>query len=474
MNKGSLVSKLLLTFTGIIGCSFIVVATILSVWLNGYFFEQKRNLFEREGKQLFNSSVKVLNNSTSNDELRGQFDIAVSAIDGDIALLDSSGYVCAANSTYPRTASRALYAFVDLKKADLLQRGVAVEEQNFRYTSKDTPQYAYEMPVVANGAFKGVLIISTPLENIKDPLFKVYVIIWLTAIIALIFANIVVYYFSQKILISPLEKINVAAKKLTKGDVQNRVDMNSDDEIGELAESFNIMADSLEKVEKNRREFISNVSHELRSPITSMKGFISGILDGVIPKDKENYYLNIVNDEIMRLTRLVNDLLDLSVMESGKFNLNKVELNINEVVKLCVINCEQKIKDKNLNVEVVLSEQHLYVWGDRDRIMQVVTNLLDNAIKYCLQKGNIKIHTKIRGDKAYISFYNDGPAISNEEIKHIWDRFYKSDKSRTNKISTGLGLPIVRNILTQHGEDIWVENKTPEKGVTFTFTLKRV
>jgi signal transduction histidine kinase len=231
------------------------------------------------------------------------------------------------------------------------------------------------------------------------------------------------------------------------------------------------MAESLEKVDKNRKEFISNVSHELRSPITSIKGFVAGILDGIIPKDKEDYYLKIVSGEIDRLSRLVGELLDISALENGKFNLKKTRLDINEVIKLCLGNLEGTIIEKDRRVEVLLDAEYQYVYADRDRIIQVLTNILDNALKYGKKGGYIKIDITNKGDKVNISIHNEGPELKKEELIKIWDRFYKADKSRTNKDSTGLGMPIVRLILTQHGEDIWVNNE--KDGVTFTFTLQR-
>ena len=248
--------------------------------------------------------------------------------------------------------------------------------------------------------------------------------------------------------------------------------VNCNNEIGELAESFNMMAESLEKSDTKRREFISNVSHELRSPITSIKGFIGGILDGVIPRDRENYYLKIVYDEIDRLARLVNDLLDMSAMESGKFNLAITEFDINQVISLCILNLEHKIQEKGLNVKATFHNNRAYVLGDRDRIIQVVTNIIENSIKYSNDDVEIKIDVYSKGEKIYVDIFNSGECIEEKELNKIWDRFYKSDKSRTNKLSTGLGLPIVRSILSQHNEDIWVKN-IEGKGVSFIFTLKK-
>ena len=231
------------------------------------------------------------------------------------------------------------------------------------------------------------------------------------------------------------------------------------------------MADSLAEVDKNRKEFISNVSHELRTPITSIKGFIGGILDGVIPKEKEEYYLKVTYEEIQRLTRLVNDILDLSAIESGKFSLKVKQIDVNELIRLCIIKFENKIKEKKLKVEIQLEGENLYAFGDKDRVNQVMINLLDNAVKYVHTGGEVKISSKSKGESVYVSIFNNGPNIDENDLKHIWDRFYRADKARASKTSTGLGLPIVRNILTQLGEDIWVENISGT-GVKFTFTLK--
>ena len=214
------------------------------------------------------------------------------------------------------------------------------------------------------------------------------------------------------------------------------------------------------------------MSHELRSPITSIKGFIAGIIDGIIPKDKEKEYLERVYNEIERLTRLINDLLDLSAIESGKLKFNIKKIEINELIRRTIINNERRIKDKGIDLEVVFKNEKCNVNADEDKTMQVITNLLDNAIKYCEKNGKIKISIYTKGNKAFVEFYNNGPSMTDEELVHIWDRFYKSDKARTNKISTGLGLPIVKMILMQQGEEIWAKNDK-EKGVKFTFSLTK-
>lgn len=468
--KDSLVSKMIVTFTTIIAISFIIMATFLSVWFKGYYLNQRKQQLDKLADRINSFTVKSVYNKQESNKQKRELAYAAAGADTDIILTDSYGYVYNVSS---EEYNKVLNKVINIKEMDELRFGSTIEIREEEVDPFNKPSYIYMKPMIENGTFKGAIIMRTSLELIKNPLNRVYTIIWACAVIAVIISTIIIYYFAQRILIKPLANMNCVARKIAKGEVDKRADIKSNDEIGELAESFNMMADSIERVEMNRREFMSNVSHELRSPITSIKGFIGGILDGVIPKDKENYYLNIAYQEIQRLTRLINDLLDLAAMESGKFSLNVSELDINEIIKLCVIKFEQRIKERNLNVDVIFDEDHIYVMGDRDRLIQVITNILDNSLKYVPNDGNIGIATKIKGKKVNVCIFNDGPIIQEENIRHIWERFYKDDKSRTSKISTGLGLPIVRSILTQLGEDIWVENKGKESGVQFTFTLTR-
>lgn len=469
MKKG-IFSKMVAAYTIIVALSFFIIATVLSLWFQGYYFDQRKNLLEANTEAIKPYAVSQIRDN----ETKSGWDSVLSAVStiskSDIWVLDGNGYIYqVSNKNHEQLNGKQVFG----KDLDTLRLKQSVEYDGTYNDILSTPSHIYLMPVLDNGYFYGAVVMITPLSELEEPIKNVYKIIWFSAILAIIISSIIIYHFSERIILAPLAKINAVAKKIAKGEVEKRVEIVSNDEIGELAESFNSMADNIEKVENHRREFISNVSHEIRSPITSIKGFIGGILDGVIPKEKENYYLSIAYEEIQRLTRLVNDLLDLSAIEAGQFRLRIEELDINELIRITVIKFETKIKAKGLKVDVCFGEDNLYIAGDRDRLVQVLTNLVDNAIKYVSEGGNIKICTKTKGDKVLVTVFNDGPLISKEDMSHIWDRFYKADKSRTAKMSTGLGLPIARNILTQLGEDIWVDNREGE-GVVFTFTLKRV
>lgn len=471
MRKNSLVNKLIFIFSGILAVILILFAIGITIWLKGYFVEQQQQEFSKQVDIITSSAKDYLQQQNYDDleKLNNTLQLVGASTNSQILAVDRNGFAYASSD---ENSSDTLMKNIGITDSDMetLKNGQNVVGAKITDLAKGQLVDLY--PIIYSDTFNGTIVMISSTDNISNDISNAYKIIWTCVFIAVIASALITSFAVKKLVINRLNEINNAAKKLAKGDVQKRVEIKSRDEIGELGDSFNIMADSLEKVDKNRRDFVSNVSHELRSPITSIKGFISGILDGVIPKDKENYYLNIVYDEINRLTRLVTDLLDISAMEAGKFKLNISEIDINELIRLCLANLEGKIASKDLTVDVVLVNKHQFVKGDMDRIIQVITNLIDNAIKYTENNGQIKIDAKLKADKVYVSIFNSGSHMTEEQIIRIWDRFYKSDKSRTNKESTGLGLPIVRLILTQHGEDIWVKNV--RDGVEFTFTLTTV
>ena len=464
MDSHGLLHKIIITFTAILAVALISLALSLSLWFKFNYFTEKRTIFNQVGTLAINLIINYIYDKDENGYKKIEKIISNknNPIGGDIIITDKEGNILwVSNKELMNKETKINFNEKDVKK---LSNGENVEYINSNYT--------LICPISENNNFFGMTIITSPLSVINERLHKMYIMIWLSAFIAMIFASVVLPVLVKRKILNPLKEINDAARKFAQGEVQRRVCIKYNDEIGELANSFNIMAESLGKVEQNRRNFISNVSHELRSPITSIKGFIAGIIDGIIPEDKEKEYLERVYNEIERLTRLVNDLLDLSAIESGKLKFNLKKLDINELVRRSIINNERRIKDKGIDLQVVLKNEKCYVNADEDKIMQVITNLLDNAIKYCGQYGKIKISLYTKGNKVFIEFYNNGPSMTDEELIHIWDRFYKSDKARTNKISTGLGLPIVKMILMQQGEEIWAKNDK-EKGVKFTFSLTK-
>ena len=270
--------------------------------------------------------------------------------------------------------------------------------------------------------------------------------------------------------IQPITDMVKATRAYAAGDFDVRIpELDRSDEIGELAQSFNAMADSLAETERQRRDFIANVSHELKTPMTTIAGYTDGILDGTIPPERERHYLQIISDESRRLSRLVRRMLDISQIQSKE--MKKEDFDICEVMRIALLSMEQKINDRGLDVETNIPEDSIMVQGDRDLITQVIYNLLENAAKFASPHSALYLGLATNDEKAIISVRNHGVTIAPEEIPLLFERFHKSDKSRSeDKDGYGLGLYVVKTILAQHKEHISV---TSENGLTsFDFTLQ--
>ncbi len=284
-------------------------------------------------------------------------------------------------------------------------------------------------------------------------------------------AVIAVYFITERI-INPLRVMTSAAKEMSKGNFSTRIPVYGKDEVSELSKAFNDMAESLDSLEKMRNSFLANVSHDLRTPMTTISGFIDGITSGAIPPEKHEYYLGIISEEVHRLSRLVGQLLDISRLESGERKFNMTEFDIAEMARIVLISFEQRIEEKHLDVEFD-SDDDMLVLADRDSIHQVIYNLCHNAIKFANDGGRFSIKiSRVQDKKIKVSVFDEGQSIPDEDKKLVFDRFYKTDKNRgLDKSGVGLGLYISKTIIEAHGEKIWVESVEGES-CEFIFTLK--
>ena len=327
-------------------------------------------------------------------------------------------------------------------------------------------------PILYQGKVVGGVFVSVPTPEITRIRTEILRIFLISVALVTVIAAISMYFLSKKIT-KPLSKLNAAAKNIADGNYSQRVEISTQNEISELVDTFNHMTESIEQLEHMRSSFIANVSHDLRTPMTTIIGFVEGILDGTIPEEKRAMYLGIVLDESKRLSRIVTDLLDLSKMEQGSFQIEKSSFDINELIRLTIIKAERRITDKEIQLTVGFSKDRLPVYADKDATARVLTNLLDNAIKFTQEKGFIDVQAGEKDGKAYVSVQNSGMGIEKKDLLHIFDRFYKTDKSRSkDKNGAGLGLYIVKSILQAHGERIWAESE-PGEYTRFTFTLER-
>ena len=330
-----------------------------------------------------------------------------------------------------------------------------------------TTHYVVAMPITSavTGAVIGFVFVSSDSTTIIGA-WTSFIWVFFAVALAVMLLAMLMSLITTKRLAKPLDEMAAAARKFAHGDFSVRVTEDDEtDELAALTVSFNNMADSLEKSEEMRNEFIANVSHELRTPMTTIAGFADGILDGTIPKENQEKYLAIIAGETRRLSRLVWRMLNLSKMKSIGADLSRRrDLNINELIIRTLLSFESRAEEKGLGVEIQLPEQHMTVVADPDAITQVLYNLLDNSVKFATPGSCLCISLCKEGGKAYVSIKNTGDTISEEDLPLIFDRFHKSDRSRSlDREGVGLGLYLVKTILDAHNEDISV---TSRDGVT--------
>ena len=327
-------------------------------------------------------------------------------------------------------------------------------------------------PIDTDGDVIGYVFVSSDNADILGA-WQTFIGVVLAVLIAVMFIALLMSLLFSKKMAEPLDQLTVASRKFALGDFSVRVENvdHRDDEIGTLLDSFNNMADSLERSDRKRQELIANISHELRTPMTTIAGFADGIIDGTIPREQEDKYLHKIADETRRLARLVRNMLDLSQAETKAVDKSKrIKFDLSELLLQTLLSFESRAKVKNLDVDPQLPEDPIIVFAERDSITQVLYNLTDNAVKFAHEGSTITIRLYKRDGKAYVSVKDRGETIPQDDLPFIFDRFHKSDRSRSlDKDGVGLGLYLVKRIINSHDEDIVV---TSRDGVTeFVFTL---
>lgn len=338
-------------------------------------------------------------------------------------------------------------------------------------------RFVVSVPIVssASEAVSGIVMVSVPTQAIDNVLSRISNLFLTCALVVILLSVLVMSLFLRRES-RPLRDMARAANAFGHGQLEARVRVEEDstEEVQELALAFNNMASSLQKSEYQRQEFVANVSHELKTPMTTISGYIDGILDGTIPPQKQTHYLQIVSDETKRLSRLVRSMLDISQLqkEGGMPEEKKLHFDLTESAGQVLIAFEKKINDKGLQVEVNFPEHPVFTIANRDAVTQVIYNLVDNAVKFCPAGDRLGLTIREGGSKAYVSVSNGGETIPPEELPLVFDRFHKLDKSRSqNRDGWGLGLYIVKTIVNSHGENISVTSREGKTEFTFTMPL---
>ncbi|MEY8338583.1 HAMP domain-containing sensor histidine kinase [Lachnospiraceae bacterium 62-35] len=370
-----------------------------------------------------------------------------------------------------------------LDSSDSLRAGKSIE--NFDPTAVGNRHYSigsyYHMydydvlsvsaPITGNYNTYGYVLIHMPVSTISSSHDAILNLIYLTALIIFGLSLIILLVFTQ-IVYLPLKKITAGANEYAAGNLAYRINVSTQDEMGYLAATLNYMSGELDKIEEYQRTFIANVSHDFRSPLTSIKGYLEAILDGTIPGEMQEKYLHRVITETERLNKLTQGMLTLNSLDSKGY-LSRTNFDINRVIKDTAASFEGTCDAKGINFELTFSDNIEMVYADLGKIQQVLYNLIDNAIKFSHHNATIYIQASVRHEKVFVSVKDTGVGIPKESIKKIWERFYKSDVSRgRDKKGTGLGLAIVKEIIQSHGENIDVVS-TEGVGTEFIFSLPK-
>ncbi len=467
MKKSLLKKNLLMTMT-IVLCSYILLGFTMIGFFSNYWQNDKK-------ESLYQHAMSVSDFASNNTQL-------IKLNDSGEFVLDPSMLVSYMGLIEDAITSEILIANLDGEKIIATGESVGVID-GFRVSDEIISQAAngmYSGTNTLNGYYKtmryivGVPFVNT-LENEDEVLLGVIfasadasdimqyslssISMFLTsALVSLLVTFIVVWIFSYR-MIKPLRNMATAAKSFGAGDFLVRVPVGKEDEIGQLSLAFNNMANSLSNSEGIRRSFIANVSHELKTPMTTIGGFIDGILDGTIPPERQDYYMEIVSNEVKRLSRLVKSMLDLSRIDSGEVKINPVKFDITSVIFSTLITFEHSINEKDINIKGLDMAEPIMMHGDQDLMHQVVYNLIENAVKFTQKGGYIKFRLTESFDRVDIRIENSGQGVPTEDIPMIFDKFYKSDKSRSHdKKGMGLGLYLVKTILKLHGGDINVSS----------------
>lgn len=445
----------------------IILSGFFYLMFQNYYFAEKEKIMIEEGQQLNMIISEFTVGDVDVDKLNQELSVVDRLINATIWIVSRDGLIYSQSGHLEKN-----WVGITLSKNEIenILEGHTIIKRGYFGGRFSQPVLTVGLPLKISGNIKGAIFMHAPILEMNKTLMDIFFIMIISMGIAIIIGGILISFASKKIS-EPLKEMSSAALKMAKGDFSTKIQVAGDDEITDLAVSFNKMSRELEQMEDVRKEFVANVSHELRSPLTTIQGYIDGIIDGTIPQGSLIKYLKIVQEETRRMSRLISGLLDITKMESGKFPLYITDFDINELIRITIIKMESRINEKKIHVKVDFDYDKNIVQGDKDKIEQVLTNLFDNAIKFSEVNGYIHVYTERKESKLYIKIHNMGEIIPEEDIEHIWDKLYKVDKSRSGNTGAGLGLYIVKNIINKHDEEIWAKSKENE-GTTITFTMK--
>ena len=463
--KKTLYLKFIITYLVFGILSFITIATFTSQKTTEYLISNEAAALYKEATLISNKyASNFYSPNVSSEEIEEQLNAIDTLTSAEIWIVNSDGLV--------KYASRK----VSIPNNKIEGFDPVSVEQNYIvgdfYGLFDKETLSVFSSITNNFRVPGYVVIHYPMSSIMERQKNILLIAYITLAIIFILSMIILIVFTDAVYI-PLNQVTTAAEKYAEGDLKYTFDVNRTDEMGYLCAQLNYMANRLSEQEDNQKKFIANVSHDFRSPLTSIRGYLEAMVDGTIPQEMHEKYLGIVLNETDRLTKLTNSLLTLNNLNIAGMVLDISEFDINHVIRDTIATFEGTCTNKKIKVNLVLSGEELFVSADMGRIQQVLYNLIDNAIKFSDSGKKIKIETTEKNDTVFVSVKDEGIGIPKESLKNIFDRFYKTDLSRgKDKKGTGLGLSITKEIIKAHHENINVIS-TVGVGTEFIFTLPK-
>ncbi len=466
-HKSTVYLKFIIAYLVFAVLSILTINTITSEMARDAMIRFKAAELYKEATAISNMYSKNLSNKDfTGEDFKNQLETVDTMTDTSVWILSTNGTILFDSSAPNEHISRILDPF---DPADMSQYYYLVGDF---YGSFQTSMISAYSPVTSNFRRQAYIVVHSPLTSIDERLSDIARISYITFGIIFLLSLIILIFFTT-IIYLPMRKITKAAREYTGGNLNYVIDVDKDDEIGRLAASLNLMASELSRAEENQKKFIANVSHDFRSPLTSIRGYLEAMVDGTIPPEMHEKYLNIVLNETERLTKLTNSLLTLNNLNIRGTVLEITDFDINKVIKNTAATFEGTCMEKKIRFKLVLTGKTLFVTADEEKIKQVLYNLIDNAIKFSNANSTIKVETTEKNDKVFVSVKDSGIGIPKDSLKLIWDRFYKTDSSRgKDKKGTGLGLSITKEIINAHHENINVIS-TEGVGTEFIFTLPK-
>ncbi len=476
--KKSIFSKYFGVYASLLLLSIVFLGSLFMMFSAQYFTSQKKELLQNNveivRKLITKGSVVDWENGVARFDttlVQSSFDIFSEASSSEIFLTDLNG-----NTQFCTEGQESCNHYNHPVSLDIINKVCQDKEKSYFELGRlgglySTRYYTLGVPLTLSDTDVpiGCIFITTSGEGMSEFLQEMLRLFLSSSLIVLFLAFMVIYFASAR-MSRPLREMSKAVKRFGEGDYSSRIHVDTVDEIGELGTAFNQMAGAIASQETMRRSFIANVSHELRTPMTSIAGFVDGILDGTISQSEERHYLTLVSEEVKRLSRLVRSMLNLSRIEAGELKINASTFNITDTIIQTVLSFEKQIDAKHLDI-VGLDAPKTMVEADADLIHQVIYNLTENAVKFVNEGGTLTFSLSNEGNFTSVSIKNTGEGLSRDELPKIFERFYKTDRSRgMDKNGVGLGLYIVRSIIQLHGGKISVRS-TPGEFTEFIFTV---